>query len=794
MANSDSLLDLKQLENELFIEMNGLRNSQGFSELIFDSLLYRAAKNQAHFCLFNKTVSHVQPQNKALYNQQLRAEYFGKTDVNVSELVDQIKLKSGDFTGITQVLINRWQAQIEQKAQLNWPLYTTGAVAVAYSNELSVLSVVFLQSLPITFKYQANQPNPNFQKQSKFKYGLKAPMEISDCSSKLNKEWSKVNGGVILTKKNMLLCIYDLNELRPFFNRKKDGVALEIVNFNNQFGNGTIADKPNTRNGFSIIEGDLQKPLYSKQIAEQKELLIEKGKNRSTKSGENYCNYFDLGTTPNRVSNYPYELKLHYISNKKLCTQIEFNQPCGALIDFKAKQLPIRYKVDPVNFKSNVTQVSLPLSVGFEKNSVQFNQQDLSNLFADIKRGELKIDSIYINAFASVEGSLTANQKLFTQRAKVLVNALQGKQKTEIPYSLNTQENWELFYRQIENTEYSFLKDWSKQEVKTYLKDSSNAQSFEPKLYEQRKAKLIFKITPIESYKWNQFKAKEEWDLLAQKQNLAQSDLKRLEEILQFIQYANLYDSASVSTNQLKLEEKKQSTLIKYRMAIYNAYKGQGYDASTLIENLKKWNLELQLNEADYNVKAIIANNSGDFLAKDKILLIKSLMKNVDSYSNAKDLKEELELWYHIEMANLVYKGFTNEDLEKAAPSVNYILNNYLKADSSEARKIELSQFLIAYHRLNEAKSILRPMVYSEPIDKQALKLYLIHCMKHEMEFNTADFYNLAEKAHSILPQNEWCELFIGSCKIPLKSLDSPALRALYCESCGKFINTSAAQ
>ena len=160
----------------------------------------------------------------------------------------------------------------------------------------------------------------------------------------------EVDASLNITRDRMLLCIYDLNQIRNFFPGSKDGLAIELLSFKNQFSCGNdFVPKTNTRNRFSYLDGDLMKPIYRNEIEKQRFELQEKASRRkSSKSDEKTCNYFDLGPTPSGFTNYPYEVKLHYIRNKKFCVQIEFDHHCGDFVAYKPATLSVMYTIDTV--------------------------------------------------------------------------------------------------------------------------------------------------------------------------------------------------------------------------------------------------------------------------------------------------------------------------------------------------------------------------------------------------------------------------------------------------------------
>jgi hypothetical protein len=221
---------------------------------------------------------------------------------------------------------------------------------------------------------------------------------------------------------------------------------------------------------------------------------------------------------------------------------------------------------------------------------------------------------------------------------------------------------------------------------------------------------------------------------------------------------------------------------------------GKTYKPPKQVELFKEWNKSLNNTELEYNMKVIIANNANDFSPKEKIILIRSLLAEMKSKQLSESSIRDIELWFHIEMANLIYKGHLPNYKDKAAPSLEFIEKNYLLADSNETRIIDLAEYFIAFEGYDKSKALLQPLIETDVPNKRALKLYVKHCMQYEQENFPATFTIYLKKAHQVLSKNEWCDLFIGPCKIPLEVFEWPALKSLYYQSCHFQINTSVEQ
>ena len=823
--SSADILDLEHpnlpyLEQLTLNEINKIRLEKNKIKLLPDSVLLDAAKNHASFIAKKNKLTHYQKENKSLKDPQLRAEYFGAHDLQIGENIlmfplgvsvqmhDKKQVNPKTYQDYAAVLAKVWMNSKPHRANILTNDFKLTAVAIVFSQNNDTLFAVQLFGDPMneheyvfpakSFPYSklgAEKKNILFEPDKiksikKYPYGIKTPVKFSDCPKSSKKKWLDVDANLNITRDKMLLCVYDLNQIRNFFSGSKDGLAVELISFKNQYSCGNEYEvQANSRNGFSYIDGKLMKPIYRSDIEKQLAELIEKAsKRKKSKSDEKTCNYFDLGDTPEGFTDYPYEVKLHYIRNKKFCVQVEFDHHCGELLVYKPATLPVRYTIDTLSYTPSSAQTSLMVEVGFEKNAIEFNGVDIAEVLDQLKNKEFKVNSIQIEAFASIEGSAKANEKLFKKRADVLIAELGKYQSGKIKYSLTTKENWELFYQQIDTTEHYSMRVWKRERVKQFFKDSANALFFEPLFEEQRKARITLIITPVQNNKWKQLMARTEWNSIMSSfevsNSISDEQIERLDIIQCYLQTQSEAGESIVNPEELNVPDLKLFSKAQYRAYLFGISNGKSYDAQVAVERLKRWNSTLGNREVDYNIKAIIANYSDEFSSKEKIQLIKSLLAELKAQEANQKLIDDIEMWFNVEMANLIYRGHENDFIDRAETSLLYINKYYLKQDSSVSRKLDLAKYYISFEKFQWAREILEPMVHIEKPNKEAIVLYVKYCLEYEIDHFPATYHAELKRAHENLSEKQWCSLFIGTCNIPLRVLDWPSLRSFYCQSC----------
>jgi hypothetical protein len=134
----------------------------------------------------------------------------------------------------------------------------------------------------------------------------------------------------------------------------------------------------------------------------------------------------------------------------------------------------------------------------FEKNKTTLAPEDELQIRQFMEDTTYIIKKAKVKAWASIEGSKELNERLHQRRAENLIRMLSAYSEEEIPYTVQTEENWPLFFDQLEaqRTDTSM---YSRQEWKKVV--AGDSIKWEPLLKRQRKAELklyvIVQLDPI---------------------------------------------------------------------------------------------------------------------------------------------------------------------------------------------------------------------------------------------------------------------------------------------------------
>ncbi len=825
-------LNKKFLAHLVKLKVDSYRLEKKLPKLNSDSLLILPACDQSDYMSAQNKLTHFQERG-AKHDPQRRFEFYEINHVIAGENVQYIPINTllkvdyqkdlinvRTYDDLATVIAKGWRYSKPHYANILTPEFSLTAVCIELNQETETLwaTQVFGQlngphpetttnaSFPyetilVDSKKKSKKRVKELKEQKKFSYGVKAPKSFEDCPRELNNKLDLSNFKLQVTRNKVLLCVYDLNKIKRLFPNNKDGLAVELIGFSNAFGCNEYQEKPNRRNGLSMLDGQLLKPVYRNNILKQIAQLEEENRQRKKVRGEKRCNFIELGDTPPELSGVPIDARLFYVKDKNLCTQIQFFGYCGKPLDFKPNKLPLQFNLPKSNFKPLADTFNMVVDVRFKKSSATIENDQIDTLIEQMKSNELEIKRITIDAFASIEGTKENNEKLFDNRTKELVNRLSKFQNRKIEWEVSATENWDLFYDQIIGTKWFYLNSLSRSKIRAAINDSANQVELEPLFAEQRIAHISFVVIPEMNKRWTFKLAKTEWlELISQLDPIqVDNDIVQRLELLQlffYFSYPNQPEPAKKWIKQLYVAGNSSKTsLLRYRQLMFHAVQEGINNPIVSVEQLKQMNRSLGLNEIDYNIKSIIAQNAHLFDEKTKIPLIKSLLIQAETDGASAQVFQDLELWYHIEMAKLVFGSQEKKNMDKAANSLQYVREFYITQESTAKDSVDLAEFMILFDELDWATELLKPIAFDTNENAYrlpALKLYLRNCMQHDLEGRETEMQLVVYNAYEQLGQSIWCRLFFTPCPVPYRVFDYAPLRTLYCEACKSLIKEVA--
>ena len=473
-------LDHTLMSSLLIQHLDSLRATRGFPTLLRDEVLTNAAADHAAYMAKRRTVGHRQKTPRKATPYQRVVHYGGAHD-RVQELCYVLNIEQPHIYNTGQgppiatyqqaaaaVFLSWGQHPTQVQAILD-PMQRTCGLGFAYNKKSqSIYATLVMAALP--FAPPSGLTIPNYEVQPYSEVACRR-LEKQQTLAALAANYAYVAGD------SVYLNFPDGAALEELLRHKEDGFLVDVV-WKQQFR----CDKPNNLHGAPAFDGFTFPPVYLREIMRRKQT-----------SGIR----IPVGRLPVGL---PADYQINVVTVKNNCA-CAYSEP----IHVERAYLPTLEVRPAWDTASRVSGVAAGQPKPIFPNTMRREQQEFS-LFYDVNTTELdttsvgyqsmtrylrqhdgEVQHIIVQSFSSVEGSSAANQRLFRGRSakvKALVERLSDVLEgvDESPGA----ENWELFYRQVRNTDLAWLRDGSKAEVKRLMERGSFRDSIAHWLQAQR--------------------------------------------------------------------------------------------------------------------------------------------------------------------------------------------------------------------------------------------------------------------------------------------------------------------
>lgn len=402
----------------------------------------------------------------------------------------------------------------------------------------------------------------------------------------------------------------------------------------------------------------------------------------------------------------------------------------------------------------------------------------MQTLYDSLNLTDFNIKTIRIKAYSSIEGSLDRNLELQNQRANSIVDALQSYQKPTMQTKVSSVENWVEFYNDIKETDFAYLKNLSKSDVKNTILPSV-AEKMEPILKNHRKA-----IVDLELVKKDYYESFKEEDLV----KAFNSSIKNED----FIEAAKLQNTLfnrlkyfEVSPTILdKLEIPEQLNYVQF-LNNRSAYRYQLNESRILIsigklESLKK--IDPKNKRVNYNLVAMKFKLWRFRMTNIDHKQFLREIKNLKDYGIDQNLIERMLINFHIIKSE---RDLQDKNYDSKDESVEYIYDSYDSLKLSDTDYFSLAQFLAYYANVAWAAELLSDKVRTVAVDEDLLFYYLNLTLINSSVTKTDDYRTIMLNA-STMNKKRYCDLFNSVEKegVTFQLLEDVYLRTGYCELC----------
>lgn len=811
------------------MKIDSVRKSKTLNPLINDSVLYMASTDHAKFMKQKGELTHYQKSNAQKKTPQKRAEFYGAQDYFVGENVALIYL----FTPMTYAhersdethtivsydqaahdFVVNWVNSRGHYANILTESYEITGLAVSYDpKEQALYAVQMFAEVSRDYDLKKNSKlfpydHISYEKLKKslsaeiegqkskklikrFEWGLKRPTKSHHCRANTDRLFNADFIQPYIGGDEIGICTYDLARLKRFFRGWRDGLALEVIGFSEAYTcDSDIAEgEKKVLKGESLFSGRVTKPLYRRDILKQirQHELEQKGRRRD----RNRCFNIILAKAPEDFYREHKEIKLVIIKRKRVCSIMSFRSLCGNLISYKVPPIEMDFSIGTdTRFKPRMPEDRFIERIRFEKNSIDFNANEVDSVIMLLQDTDVEIKSLDIKAFASIEGNISDNKGLYQARAFGVLEAIENKIGKSVDHNISAEENWQDFRRDISlMKEYRYLQKMDSAELRDYLSKPENADKLEPMLSKHRYTYVRVKYSPVlkpeeaTMYAADEFNAK----VLRFKKgkNIPKPVFNRLMRIQTYL-FQNAIKDGDAYYDSLFLPRSDKFFPLFFRDLQFKYHIGNYSELEYFVEleKLRKRNKSSMV-ETAYRI--FLINQSGNELYNEylKPSVISSLIEDLKSKDGQDSLIHELEALYHFSRANSLYRKYGGRNLKRAKSSIRYLYKRFSEEENLSPRfKYSLARYFVLFYKFDYALDLLEEEALSAEPNDYDLTLYLKIMAMRDLESPSEEFRQLLLNAIDQLGKERWCGLFIGQCNIPMDIFDFETILDLYCEEC----------
>ena len=594
--------------------------------------------------------------------------------------------------------------------------------------------------------------------------------KCQDCLNLINDKPKEIQFGIQRDEFDNLYFVVTRKEWFDMMIKKSgDGIAIDIISKDRY---DCSKDKIENK---SPIKGDLQKPLYKKEL--EHNMLPSKYGEVTIKMGE----------VPRKYRGKDVEFNIIFLKNKYLCYYNSFFD----LKTYRWDLLDMGFYFDTLTYKSafdtSLTEQEryilqnkvLKFEIPFEKNKSEYSSADIKPLYDSLNLTDFNIKKITIRAYSSIEGNEERNNQLQQERAQSIVSALQSYQKPSIVTEILVSENWVDFLNDISLTQYSYLSELSKDGIKDKLKDKNLESQLEPYLQKHRKAIIILDLQKKDKYE--SMPVIELIELFSK--SVSEKNLEQAIDIQNSIfEKVRNHEIPTNYIDKLEIPQKSEFSLLLNKNSIFKYLMNELDVYNTYKELTELQDLIPKDGHIKYNICAL----------KFKVWLLgESAVNPIDFKKEISDLKKfgipdnlvkRMLINYEIVMCEyyMIQGDFTNKD-----KSLKYIYSNYKYIPLSDFDYLSLAQYFASYTKYDWATKLLEKKVKSVDVDEDLLFYYLNLTLIDEKMTKRSDYRTILLNAYNINP-SRFCEIFepFGQGGVTFQLLENEYLRKTYCENC----------
>lgn len=772
--------DVELLERLVIDEINHFREQQHLHPLKQDSVLHKAAKEQAKYNYRNLRLDSYQSRKK-MATPFLRVNQFGGMYPLIEEshsmVVMQEKTRVKGQRGRTTLntyeeaayaAAAEWiESRTEVKLLEQEDLYNIGVGAVFVPESKTIFVTATYGSEPYLkeegIRYSSNSYKLRPYSREECKYFLREFGYLGELFS----------SSVEVENDSIFFRFHDLHLIKSLLKTGRDGMAIDIVK-RDQF----LCGMGNREHPAPVERGILLKPV-------KKGKLLRKNPLKEQNRFEAF-----LGKLPQTLDQEEVELNLLIIQNKSSCTSILYNN----LDSRNVRLLDMDFALDTISITEEVdsSRRTIDFSIPFEKNKAVYEVEDIKPILDSIQLNRYNIKQISITAYSSIEGDPVSNEILQQKRAESILAAIQQYQLQTVKTKIQTFENWDGFYKSIEDSPYrDQFRSLGKEDIRAMVNADTLGYNLEPYLESQRKAdvNIIVESIYIDSLTPELLPGKFMKAIKAGEPIIARG--------IQSMMLTNV--SQGITSREVLFPDEMDIPFVKENMPIMNnimAFKlkyYEGNDMDSLFEALKAevnryYTIDPNNAHLNYNKQLIELyywSRNIHYLMVDKEANIdqpSDLYRAIRKLYNTKidNWKvNQLLLNYHLIAADFYYETQDYQMREKSLKAVKRLI---LKSNLNREQTYIMAGYFMFQIHIDWAIEIMLPFIEKGDYDEDFLFRLISIAIYDEDEVSREEFIKLLEMAKET-NETRYCELF-GAPNMSFQLLSDQRIKDSYCTTC----------
>lgn len=813
--------DLRYLELLISQEIDEFRSKNGLDAFLRDSLLCIASDAHLSYLTENKELTHFQSGKRQTETPSKRVLSCGLTSEFSAENIALIQIGTSSYYKYlgesSEHTVNTYKEAAEDVVVnfttnpesygnlMSRGFVLSGLRAMQEPNSNVIRVVQTLSAFPngyimnpclscydklpddISDRILSYRETKQFPHHHKHAFGIKSLADRNSAQNVKKKFRTQKRVYTSVSGKNVSLYVSDFKNLRYILGSPGDALAVEIIPFDVYKCNSPdYYSVSSRRNGRCIFNGKVEQPVTMKELYPED----EQGK---TDRADNTIDYSKLDRNPGKNET----INTLLIKDGELVEIVPQQAVCGDIIRCREDTLPILFGMEDIKYIPRIMRDTLKLMLYFERGKVEGKYEDLKPYLDFLKRRNYYIAEAQIEAFASIEGDKETNEKLFNERAELFVKLFRSKQNSDIDIDITTEENWDLFFKQIKGTEFEKLTLLDTLAIRSFVNDPVNMEKLDDLLDKQRYANVNLIAVPyLKGQQLIDFAKKEAFWLIdtipvllknkTANHKAIKSYVDQLASIQQF--FFRLYLEGKTSLGFIQqissFDDPAYSTLKFNYVAFKYKYLLTDWMPSEFFDEIIEFKGNAEISPFYwYNLIATIANDPNNEYYYSEVPM-KEIKKMVDRLGKSKinsELVRKINLFYHLKNCSLLYE---EGSFSKAKTSLRY-LQSYYESYGNENDMLVFAGHLVEFQQEKTAIEVLEKLVAEPDPNREALSFLMKLKYAENTQVYPSDYYYQLFDSMEILSE-DWCDLFGNECSISYNIFDYEPLWKAWCKKCSE--------